>query len=167
MDNNAANRAPSILLSDYAANIAETDVIDPADINPILQGIYGEVGGIMSTAKKHIREKSAYPGFQQAAEEEFGDTLWYLAALCRRLDIALDEVVAEAASGERFKLVGAASDLVDGAFAHVALPISSNSVDETLFSLGRSAAALLVEKPSRALVAAFARDYLDALHDIY
>ena len=74
----------SLLLADYAAEIADTDVLDPSEISPILQGLYGEVGGIMSTAKKHIREKSAYPGFRRAAEEEFGDTLWYLAALCRR-----------------------------------------------------------------------------------
>jgi hypothetical protein len=66
----------SILLLDYATEIADTDVLDSKDINPILQGIYGEVGGIMSTAKKHIREGAAYPGYRKAAEEEFGDTLW-------------------------------------------------------------------------------------------
>src|SRR5258708_35543420 len=103
------DNARSLLLSEYAAEIADTDVLDPSDINPILQGLYGEVGGIMSTAKKHIREKSAYPGFKQAAEEEFGDTLWYLAALCRRLNISLDELFADAAKGERFRPLGAAS----------------------------------------------------------
>jgi hypothetical protein len=154
----------SFLLSDYAAEIADTDVLDPSDVNPILQGLYGEVGGIMSTAKKHIREKSAYPGFKRAAEEEFGDTLWYLAALCRRLSIPLDELFAEAASGERFKTIGAASDMVEGAFAHVAMPTSTDTVDTTLFRLGRSAAALLETTPDRAKIVAFASDYLDALH---
>ncbi len=154
----------SFLLSDYAAEIADTDVLDPSDVNPILQGLYGEVGGIMSTAKKHIREKSAYPGFKRAAEEEFGDTLWYLAALCRRLSIPLDELFAEAASGERFKTIGAASDMVEGAFAHVAMPTSTDTVDTTLFRLGRSAAALLETAPDRAKIVAFASDYLDALH---
>jgi len=154
----------SLQISDYAAEIADTDVLDPADINPILQGLYGEVGGIMSTAKKHIREKSAYPGFKRAAEEEFGDTLWYLAALCRRLSIPLDELLAEAASGERFRKVGAASDMVEGAVAHVAMPLSIDSVDATLFKLGRSAAALLGTAPDRAKILAFASDYFDALH---
>ena len=154
----------SLLLSDYAAEIASTDVLDPSDVNPILQGLYGEVGGIMSTAKKHIREKSAYPGFKRAAEEEFGDTLWYLAALCRRLGIPLDELLAEAASGERFRTVGAASDMVDGTLAHVAMPMSTESVDTTLFKLGRSAAALLGSTPNREKIMAFATDYLDALH---
>jgi len=159
-----AHSTGSFLLSDYAAEIADTDVLDPSDVNPILQGLYGEVGGIMSTAKKHIREKSAYPGFKRAAEEEFGDTLWYLAALCRRLSIPLDELFAEAASGERFKTIGAASDMVEGAFAHVAMPTSTDTVDTTLFRLGRSAAALLETTPDRAKIVAFASDYLDALH---
>ena len=154
----------SFLLSDYAREIADTDVLDPSEISPILQGLYGEVGGIMSTAKKHIREKSAYPGFKRAAEEEFGDTLWYLAALCRRLSIPLDELFAEAASGGRFKTIGAASDMVEGAFAHVAMPTSTDTVDATLFRLGRSAAALLEIAPDRAKIVAFTRDYLDALH---
>src|SRR5262245_28418150 len=79
------------LLATYAAQIADTDILDPSEVNPVLQGLYGEVGGIMSTAKKHIRERAGYPGFQRAAEEEFGDTLWYLAALCRRLRIPLQE----------------------------------------------------------------------------
>ena len=82
MSNEAIKDIGSILLSQYAAQVADTDVLDPSDIAPILQGLFGEVGGIMSTAKKHIREKSAYPGFKRAAEEEFGDTLWYLTALC-------------------------------------------------------------------------------------
>ena len=154
----------SFLLSDYASEIADTDVLDSSEISPILQGLYGEVGGIMSTAKKHIREKSAYPGFKRAAEEEFGDTLWYLAALCRRLSIPLDELFAEAASGERFRTIGAASDMVEGAFAHVAMPTSTDSVDMTLFRLGRSAAGLLGTTPDRAKIVAFASDYLDALH---
>ena len=156
--------AGSFLLSDYASEIADTDVLDPSEISPILQGLYGEVGGIMSTAKKHIREKSAYPGFKRAAEEEFGDTLWYLAALCRRLSVPLDELFAEAASGERFRTIGAASDMVEGAFAHVAMPTSTDSVDMTLFRLGRSAAGLLGTVPDRAKIVAFASDYLDALH---
>ena len=164
MANRITYSTGSFLLSDYAVQIADTDVLDPLDVSPILQGLYGEVGGIMSTAKKHIREKSAYPGFKRAAEEEFGDTLWYLAALCRRLNIPLDELFAEAASGERFKTIGAASDMVEGAFAHVAMPTSIDTVDSTLFRFGRSAAALLEIMPDRSKIVSFARDYLDALH---
>ena len=155
----------SLLLADYANEISATDVLDQADINPILQGLYGEVGGIMSTIKKHVREKSAYPGFKKAAEEEFGDTLWYLAALCRRLQLPLDKVFSEATNQGDFKAVGAASDVTEGAVAYVAMPVSTaDCLDTTLFRLGRSAAALLGTEPTQADIVNFTRDYLDALH---
>lgn len=154
----------SLLLSDYAAEIAATDVLNPTDFSPVLQGLYGEIGGIMATAKKHIREKSAYPGFKKAAEEEFGDTLWYLAALCRRMQIPLEEVFAEAANHGNFKSVGAASDMTEGALAYIAIPIvEPGSVDTTLVRLGQSAAALLGNSPTRSDLVSFARAYLDAI----
>jgi hypothetical protein len=162
--NSVIQSAGSLLLSDYAAEIVETDILNTSDIKPILQGLYGEVGGIMSTAKKHVREKSAYAGFKQAAEEEFGDTLWYFAALCRRLNFSLEALFAEAATRVGFKTLGAASDMVEGTVAHIAVPISPDSLDMTLFKLGRSAAALLESTPDRQKIVAFASDYLNALH---
>lgn len=155
----------SLLLSDYAAEIAATDVLNQDDFNPVLQGLYGEVGGIMATAKKSVRERAAYPGFKKAAEEEFGDTLWYLAAICRRLQIPLEEIFAEAASHGNFKNVGAASDITEGALAYIAVPVAAPaSLDATLVRLGQSAAALLGSTPARADLIAFARAYLDAIH---
>lgn len=155
----------SLLLSDYAAEIAATDVLNPSDFNPVLQGLYGEVGGIMATVKKHVRDKSAYPGFKKAAEEEFGDTLWYLAAICRRLNVPLDEIFGEAANHGNFKNVGAASDIAEGAMAYIAVPIAATaSLDTTLVRLGQSAAALLGSTPARTELVAFTRAYLDAIH---
>ena len=155
----------SLLLSDYAAEIAATDVLNPSDFNPVLQGLYGEFGGIMATVKKHVRDKSAYPGFKKAAEEEFGDTLWYLAAICRRLNVPLDEIFGEAANHGNFKNVGAASDIAEGAMAYIAVPIAAPaSLDTTLVRLGQSAAALLGSTPARTELVAFARAYLDAIH---
>ncbi|KAA8919047.1 pyrophosphatase [Xanthomonas sontii] len=155
----------SLLLSDYAAEIAATDVLSTSDFNPVLQGLYGEVGGIMATVKKHVRDKSAYPGFKKAAEEEFGDTLWYLAAICRRLNVPLGEIFGEAANHGNFKNVGAASDIAEGAMAYIAVPIAAPaSLDTTLVGLGQSAAALLGSTPARTELVAFARAYLDAIH---
>lgn len=155
----------SLLLSEYAAEVAATDVLCSTDINPVLQGLYGEVGGIMATAKKLVREKSAYPGFRMAAEEEFGDTLWYLAAICRRMQIPLEDIFAEAVDHGNFKIVGAASDIANGLLAHIALPVApSISVDVTLMRLGQAAAALLGNKPERADLVAFTQAYLDAIH---
>ncbi|BBP71390.1 pyrophosphatase [Pseudomonas sp. Seg1] len=155
----------SLLLSDYAAEIADTDVLDPSDFNPILQGLYGEVGGIMATAKKSVREGTAYPGFKKAAEEEFGDTLWYLAALCRRLQIPLEDIFSEAANHGHFRNVGAASDVAEGALAYIAVPVDSAiSLDDTLICLGQSAAALLGGTPTRHDLTTFARAFLDSMH---
>ena len=155
----------SLLLSDYAAEIAATDVLNPSDFNPVLQGLYGEVGGIMASVKKHVRDKLAYPGFKKVAEEEFGDTLWYLAAICRRLNFPLDEIFGEAANHGNFKNVGAASDIAEGAMAYIAVPIAAPaSLDTTLVRLGQSAAALLGRTPARTELVAFARAYLYAIH---
>ncbi|KVM18173.1 pyrophosphatase [Burkholderia ubonensis] len=159
-------RDGSLLLSEYAEQIADTDVLDPEDFNPILQGLYGEVGGIMSTVKKHVREKSAYHKYRKAAEDEFGDTLWYLAAICRRLQISLEDVFAQAADHVNFRNVGAASDIAGGGVAYIAMPVAvPDSLDATLVCLGRAAAGLLgVTAPAWDDIVAFARAYLDAVH---
>lgn len=156
----------TLLLSDYASQVAATDVLGQSDFNPVLQGLYGEVGGIMATAKKHVRERSAFPGFRKAAEEEFGDTLWYLAAVCRRIDVPLEEVFAEASNYGDFRNVGAASDIMEGAMAYIVVPVSAPiSLDTALVRLGQAAAALLGSvAPDRAGLVAFARAYLDAMH---
>ena len=154
----------SIALSAYASGIAPTDILDANDLRPVLLGLYGEVGGIMATAKKHKRDGERFPGYERAAREEFGDALWYLAALCRRLAIDLDSLFAEASSGEGYRMIGIASDVAGGACASVALPASTADLDARLFKLGRSAAALLDDAPDRPKLLAFARDYLEALH---
>jgi hypothetical protein len=132
-------------------------------------GLYGEVGGIMSSAKKHVREGDAYPGFRRAAEEEFGDTLWYFNAVCRRVDASLEQIFAEAANGSSFAITCAASDAAPGAVAHVATPIEAGHIDESLFHLGLCAAELLrlperLRDEGRPKLVEFARTYLKALH---
>jgi hypothetical protein len=156
----------TLLLSDYASQVAATDVLGPSDFNPVLQGLYGEVGGIMATAKKHVREQSAFPGFRKAAEEEFGDTLWYLAAVCRRIGVPLEDVFSEAANHSDFRNVGAASDVMEGTMAYIAVSVAAPiPLDTTLVRLGQTAAALLGSvPPDRAGLVAFARAYLDAMH---
>jgi hypothetical protein len=142
---------------------AETDILTP-ELPPILQGLFGEVGGIMSTAKKVVREGRAYVGFRRAAEEEFGDALWYLAALCRRVCVSLDDLFSEATNGGRFRTVEIASDMPGGALAHVALPTADGSIDASLFRLARSAADLMDDEPDRTKLVEFASDYLEALY---
>lgn len=157
------------MLTRYAADVLPTDVLPTDDLNRALMGLYGEVGGIMTSAKKHVREGSAYPGFRRAAEEEFGDTLWYFNAVCRRMDVSLEQVFAEAAKGSSFATTCAASDAAPGAVAHVATLIESNHIDDALFQLGFCAAELLrlpqkLRDERQSKLVEFARTYLSALH---
>lgn len=79
-------------LRQYELTIEKTDRFSKGEITPILMGLYGEVGSIMATSKKYYREKKAYAGYKAAVEEEFGDALWYLSALCRRLSINMESL---------------------------------------------------------------------------
>src|SRR5690554_5488277 len=82
----------AIPFQEYERLIVTTDRFSNEEIVPILLGLYGEVGSIMSASKKYRREKKAYVGYREAVEEELGDALWYFSALCRRLDIKLGDI---------------------------------------------------------------------------
>ena len=89
------NAAVSVL-RDYAAHVEVTDRLPADELRPVLMGLFGEVGSILATAKKLRREQSAYVGYDAAIAEEFGDALWYFAALCRRLGAGVDGVFSDA-----------------------------------------------------------------------
>jgi hypothetical protein len=147
------------LLAEYEAAIAATDIIDPNELRPIQQGLFGEVGGIMATAKKLVREKTAYPGYHMAAEDEFGDTLWYLAAMCRRQTVHLSDLIGHAiAAAGPIPLAGSAS------YPEPAWPTqATDDMDNALMRLGRTTAGMLDEQPSHAQMQVFARHYIEAL----
>jgi NTP pyrophosphatase (non-canonical NTP hydrolase) len=155
-------RVGSLLLSEYAQQVIGTDVLDE-NLIPILQGLIGEVGGVMSTAKKVVREREAFVGHRRAAADEFGDVLWYFAALCRRLETPLETVFCEAVESDGYKLIGAASDVVGGALVKVVQKSNPEHVDAALFRLARAATALSPQGPTRAELLSFAAAYIDAL----
>ena len=132
----------SILLTDYMSQVEPTDTLPLDDLQPVLLGLFGEVGSIMATAKKFHREREAYAGYRHAVEEEFGDALWYFTALCRRLEIRVDEILAGAASGENYATSVAANDLLDSPISHVATPLAVPELDTALLQLGEAAAGL-------------------------
>jgi hypothetical protein len=149
--------ARNSVLTDYIAQVEPTDKLPLADLQPILLGLFGEVGSIMATAKKFHREGEAYAGYRNAVEEEFGDALWYFAALCRRLAIRADEILPGVSNGQR----RAAST------SEVATPLTAPELDAALLQLGEAAAGLFVVRtlPSlaRARLSAFADSYAGAL----
>ncbi len=135
---------PSALsIAEYASSSAQTDQLAQDTLTPVRLGLFGEVGGLMATSKKWHRERKAYAAYKEAVIEEFGDTLWYLAALCRRLDYDLEEVVAEASQADDMTSV-----IHTG--AHPKFPMAyqrtfgnSKEFQELLLILGQEAANLL------------------------
>ncbi len=90
----------------YEGHVADTDRFSLDDINPIVLGLYGEVGSLMSASKKYRRESTAFAGFKESVEEEFGDALWYFAALCRRYNVCLADLLQTARTSLSTSVVG-------------------------------------------------------------
>ncbi len=157
----------TMLLSDYMQQIAPTDRLPRDNLQPVLMGLFGEVGSIMATAKKAHREQEAYVGFKQAVEEEFGDVLWYFTTLCRRLGTGVDIIVSETTDRSRYSKVVAASDLLDGPVSHISSVGELHDLDKTLLNLGEATAALLgierMDEGTRDSLRVFSDCYLQAL----
>ena len=134
----------SIPLGEYATSITKTDRFSNDEIAPILLGLFGEVGSIMAAAKKYRREKKAYPGFQQAVEEEFGDALWYLAAVCRRLDLTIEDLFELAIKDDAiYEKVISASNRENSPVSQLFAVKQIEDLDMALIELGRATAQLL------------------------
>ena len=157
----------SILLHDYVRQIQGTDNLPEDDLRPVLLGLFGEVGSIMSVAKKVRREGEVYAGFQQAIEEEFGDALWYLAAVCRRLGIGVDEIIADTANADGYNKTIAATDLPGAPVSYAASAADLPVLLDAFLNLGEAASALLGIKrlngEARQALHTFSDRYLQAL----
>jgi len=132
----------TMLIDDYVRLIAPTDKM-PVEIRPVLFGLFGEVGGIMTAAKKHHREGAVFVGYRRAVEEEFGDTLWYLAALCRRLNLSLEDLLGKAIASDDYTSILAASDMENGTLSRIMIPRQVAALDDALLTLGEAASHLL------------------------
>ena len=164
----AASSKRLLLLRNYRERIAPTDRLVENDLRPVLLGLFGEVGSIMATAKKLHREQRAYAGYQYAAEEEFGDTLWYFTNLCKRLGFNVEDFLSDAQNGEESGILTATHDSVDIPISHVPSLGDLSSLDNTLLKLGESAASMFEVNNCRdnavPLLRKFASCYENALH---
>ena len=156
-----------ILLSEYEQAIAPTDRFDDSEITPILLGLFGEVGSVMSTSKKLHREKTAFTGFQDDVEEELGDTLWYVAALCRRLDVKLSDMFAQVLNGNGYAVSIAANSDPTHPIAQVMTAKDIAPLDSVLLKLGEQAANLLsldvTVDTAKDQILSFVRVYIEAV----
>lgn len=82
-------------IGEYQRLSAETDVLDPTDLGLPLLGLAGEVGSLSAEYKKRQRDRAGYRAFSEEVHEELGDLFWYAAALARRCNLDLDDVLAD------------------------------------------------------------------------
>ena len=163
-----SNDKAHVLLSEYERAIAPTDRFHNSDITPILLGLFGEVGSVMSTSKKLSREKIAFSnGYRRDVEEELGDTLWYVAALCRRLDMSLSNLFAEVLDTGNYSISVAANADTNHPVAKVFSVNDLAPLDSVLLRLGESSARLLdlrmTAEKARPLLIDFIGIYLEAV----
>lgn len=136
-----------MLIGDYVKKVEDTDQLGD-ELAPILFGLYGEVGSLMAVSKKEYRETQESNEQKRAKIEEFGDTLWYIAALCRREKCPLENIVSEIIANEnceeKFVIGGKSRGTQPEGFCQR----SVDPVHEELFALGRSVAMLLNDRNS-------------------
>src|SRR5690606_31061071 len=122
---------------------------------------------VMSTSKKLHREREAFTGYRRDVEEEFGDTLWYVAALCRRLDIDLSNLFERALGQANVRTALAAGSNPHFPISRVVTVEDIGPLDNVLLRLGESAAKLLHLRDDRSaaeeLLVDFARTYIEAI----
>ena len=69
--------------ADYCEEAAQTDQLsrDGNHVALLATGLFGEAGSVLAELKKTVRERGAYPSYQNRLTEEVGDLLWYFARL--------------------------------------------------------------------------------------
>jgi len=82
-------------LNDYQEEASRTDQY-PGEASRgesiSLFGLIGEIGSLLTTFKKRLRDKEAYKSFRADLREEMGDVLWYLANVAKKYHLSLDEI---------------------------------------------------------------------------
>mgnify|MGYP003624540754 CR=1 FL=1 len=83
-----------LTINEYQTLASSTDHLGErdGDLSVPLLGLFGEIGSLLSEAKKKQRDPVAYLGYERTVLEEFGDVLWYLVSVATRSDIALDHL---------------------------------------------------------------------------
>jgi NTP pyrophosphatase (non-canonical NTP hydrolase) len=82
-------------LSEYQKAAVRTDQRPGSDLEAVtigLLGLAGEAGSVATEYKKQLRDGPAHRAFKIRVREELGDVLWYVADLCEKFGLDLDDV---------------------------------------------------------------------------
>lgn len=127
-----------ITISDYLAFVNKTDRLPKDNSSAALHGLFGEVGGIMTAAKKLHRDQHSKKNFYNVALEEFGDAFWYLCCFASRIDVDMTPILIELTqSSETQPNVVISSGQAPLSLAYT--PGISHSFEQALDNLGKLA----------------------------
>jgi NTP pyrophosphatase (non-canonical NTP hydrolase) len=132
----------TVLLHEYNRKVEPTDQLPRGELGPALFGLFGEVGSLVAVPKKQRREGEVFSAYRAAAEEEFGDILWYLAAVCRRLNIELEDIFRGVLQDGTYQSTLAATSLPSGPIAAVGIAANNPELDSSLSTLAQFSAGL-------------------------
>ncbi|TFV88117.1 hypothetical protein E4P40_10445 [Blastococcus sp. CT_GayMR20] len=82
-------------IDDYQQAAGRSDILPSEELTLPLLGLAGEIGNLAAELKKRQRDALGYRGFRDEVREELGDLIWYAAALARRCDLDLGQVLTE------------------------------------------------------------------------
>ena len=109
----SGRRATRGALAAYSREIACTDKLPRGELEPVVFGLFGEVGSVLTVVKKGGRDGIALLGRDVMFKEELGDVLWYFATLARRLGVDLDQLLVGSTHAQVSRCVSQGSETVD------------------------------------------------------
>lgn len=152
-----------MVLDQYFARIRPLDKLK--DNHSVRLGLFGEVGSVLTTAKKKNRDGMSYD-YQGAITEELGDAVWYFFRLVDRLGFSISDLMPSQFWVGRVSLLLA----TDNPQSPVAQAPVTHDLDLpiVLSELGRSAAKLLDDAHGdvdavKTLLQEFFTNYLNTL----
>lgn len=157
----------SLTVAEYDRMVHPTDGMPP-EVQPVLFGLFGEVGSVMAASKKlHREKKEVYIGFRAAAVDEFGDVLWYFAAIARRLQLDVEVLFQGALQLSDSRTAVTALDSAQWPIAIASQVEPTPAMDASLQQLGQAAGVLLSDRATademKLHLERFALCYLSAL----
>lgn len=152
----------------YCDEAQATDRFNDDEIQPILLGLFGEVGGVMAAVKKLQREDKAYIGFRANVIDEMGDAFWYYTALARRFDVSVAQLLGDLNAADETQFVLASNDPRSPIAVSNKISPKKSICDQALLKLGRVSADMMriqgMDQEERLdLMRTFARIYLAVL----
>ncbi len=160
-----------MLFKEYMNLVKETDQY-PDSLDIVLFGLFGEIGSVMEVVKKRKREKNAFADYKSATIEEFGDSIWYFAAICMRFGFSLDEIFDEVPATSHGNSSWISSNLSKYPIARAYQP-QEVELYPVLFQLGKATADLLLlkedsigTKDAKDALVLFAGNYISSIRSL-